>query len=367
MVDRRAFVGLGLAAGAGALARAAASEETAAHRPDAAHGPPDAVAATMASYPDSDVQRRHPLEFRIDDSFRPDLSDAAGRVLVRTILAFLVDEHPNGLTLTFWELQPSRMPFLPRHLERVVEAVFAGVSDTLDRRPVDPLMVVAVLYNESRFHPKVVSPAGAAGIAQLMPETALELGLSPVAHTDAWERYRTVRSVHRAEQAAKIRAYRAAHGGIAFDADAAIERALATGDVAVLAAYRALADAPDPSDDARRDYVEALEATFAQYEFFWDGAEPLAAIDARIGYQAVRAACRYLARTLEAWQGLASTAVAAYNAGPGAVRAAGPNSILNRFGELPAYGETVRYVQRFVAVYSALKYRLYRIERGDPS
>ena len=359
MIDRRTFVGLGLAVGAGTLARAAgaaSADSTAA-----------ATAAPAPDYGASGVQRRHPLEFRVDDSFRPDLSDGSARLLVDGVLAFLEDEHPNGLTMTFWDLHPGSMPFLRRHLERIVEAVFAGVAETLDRRPVDPLLVLTVLYNESRFHPKVVSPAGAVGMAQIMPETATELGLAPVAHGDVWERYRTVRSVYRAERAARIRAYRAAHGVRVFGADDAIARALETGDVGVLAAYRSIADSPDPSKDARREYVEALEATFAQYEFFWDGREPLGAIDARVGYDAVRAAVRYLAQSLGSWQGLANTAVAAYNAGPGAVRAAGPNSILHRFGDIPTYGETIRYVQRFAAVYSALKYRLFEVERNGPA
>ena len=376
MVDRRTFVGLGLAASVSALARAAGTTATA----DPVDAPPTLPLATATeespvidagvsppTYGDSDVQRRHPLEFRIDDSFRPDLSDASARTLVDGVLAFLDDEHPNGLTMTFWDLHPSRMPFLRRHLELTVEAVFEGVTETRLRRPVDPLLVLTVLYNESRFHPKVVSPAGAVGMAQIMPETATELGLAPLAHQDAWERYRAVRSVYRAERAAKIRGYRAAHGVRVFGADPAISRAIETGDLAVLTAYREIADTPDPSKDAMREYVEALEATFAQYEFFWDGREALGAIDARVGYGAVRAAVRYLARTLGTWQGLANTAVAAYNAGPGAVRAAGPNSILHRFGDIPTYGETIRYVQRFAAVYSALKYRLYRVEQEQPT
>lgn len=45
---------------------------------------------------------------------------------------------------------------------------------------VDPDLVMAVLLCESGGDPRAVSPAGAAGLMQLMPQTARELGVTDV-------------------------------------------------------------------------------------------------------------------------------------------------------------------------------------------
>lgn len=49
------------------------------------------------------------------------------------------------------------------------------------------------MLQESRYHPAVASPAGALGLAQLMPGTARDLGvgnrLDPVANLDGGARY----------------------------------------------------------------------------------------------------------------------------------------------------------------------------------
>jgi len=43
--------------------------------------------------------------------------------------------------------------------------------------PVDPLLFLSLIKRESAFDPYAISPVGAAGLAQLMPETASSLGL----------------------------------------------------------------------------------------------------------------------------------------------------------------------------------------------
>lgn len=361
-IDRRQALRLGLVAGVGALARHALAQEPV----EAIVTPAESSPAPEPSsgYAASPIHRAYPLEFRLDSGYRPDLSDAAARSLVAAVRSFLETEHPGGLTMTFWGLHPSRMPFLNGHLEAIVEHLFRGIAENVALRGVDPILVLALLYNESRFHPTVVSPAGAAGMAQFMPETAREYGLDPTARPDLWSAFREARAAHRQARDGRVRAFRSRHGGIGFSADGAVDRALASGSLDVLKEYAALRDEEDPSANALKAYIRAIEEEFARHDFFGGGREALEALDARVGYRPVAETVRYLARTLDSFQGLATTAVASYNAGLDAVRVSDSRSILHRFGVVPSYTETVRYVQRILASYSAIKYRLYDLDGG---
>jgi hypothetical protein len=49
-----------------------------------------------------------------------------------------------------------------------------------DRYPVDPLLFVALMRQESNFNPRDVSRVGAAGLTQIMPKTAKSLGMKSV-------------------------------------------------------------------------------------------------------------------------------------------------------------------------------------------
>lgn len=345
-IRRREFLQLGLGGGVGALL----SQAGFAGR-----------AAADDGYLASDIHRRHPLEFRLDSDFVPDLSDTAAALLARALWDFLAAEHPRGVTMTFWELNPREMPFLRDHAERLVAALFQGVAENLDLRPVDPILVLALLYNESRFHPTVVSPAGAVGMAQFMPDTAEEYGLVPVARRDLWSRYLEVRNAWGRERRQRVDDFCHRFRVRSFAAEDVIERALQQRDLAVLAEYRTLAHEPNAADAARSAYAEAVAGDLSEHDFFAGGRETLRGIDGRVGYAAVRAAVRYVARQLAEHQGMVSTVAASYNAGPGAVVVASQYSILHRFGDIPPIGETVRYVQRVLAVYTALKYRLFRL------
>jgi len=73
--------------------------------------------------------------------------------------------------------------------EQLEAALFAAV----DRYGINPDIAWRQINQESGFNPNAVSPAGAKGIAQFMPDTARRFGLSnpfdPIASFDAWGRY----------------------------------------------------------------------------------------------------------------------------------------------------------------------------------
>jgi tetratricopeptide (TPR) repeat protein len=60
----------------------------------------------------------------------------------------------------------------------------SAVLSAADRSGLDPRLLAAVVFVESRFRHAAVSEAGAEGLGQLMPDTAAGLGVDP---RDAWQ------------------------------------------------------------------------------------------------------------------------------------------------------------------------------------
>ncbi len=59
-------------------------------------------------------------------------------------------------------------------------AVWRGrVAELSAKYDISPALLEAVVWQESRWRPGAVSPAGARGLAQLMPGTARQLGVDP--------------------------------------------------------------------------------------------------------------------------------------------------------------------------------------------
>lgn len=59
------------------------------------------------------------------------------------------------------------------------DAVTIDILDASAYYQVDPILIAALFTCESGFHEEAISPAGAIGIAQLMPGTAETLGVNP--------------------------------------------------------------------------------------------------------------------------------------------------------------------------------------------
>ena len=66
-----------------------------------------------------------------------------------------------------------------RHAAVVPDAYAAKVQELARRFDLSPALIEALVWQESRWRVGAVSPAGARGLAQLMPATARELGVDP--------------------------------------------------------------------------------------------------------------------------------------------------------------------------------------------
>ncbi len=53
------------------------------------------------------------------------------------------------------------------------------IERAAEQAGLDPRLLAAMVWQESRFHPEAVSRSGAIGLSQLMPATADELGVDP--------------------------------------------------------------------------------------------------------------------------------------------------------------------------------------------
>lgn len=67
----------------------------------------------------------------------------------------------------------------PRLSSAQARSIASAIVDSADRHEVDPFLVAALISQESKFRPRIVSPGGAVGLGQLLPATARSLGVDP--------------------------------------------------------------------------------------------------------------------------------------------------------------------------------------------
>ncbi len=112
----------------------------------------------------------------------------------------------------------SAMPRAP--CDPIGEAMVAPLIDGAAKaQSVQPKLLHAVIEQESRFHPCAVSPKGAKGLMQLMPDTAAELGVNdpfdPKENIEAGARYlRQLLDKYKGDLAQTLGAYNAGPGAV---------------------------------------------------------------------------------------------------------------------------------------------------------
>lgn len=213
---------------------------------------------------------------------------------------------------------------------RVLDEVLAATRAHKDVYPVDPLLVLALIKQESSYQSTVVSSMGAAGLMQFVPSTGRLMGLEPIYKPEMYKEgrgahLRSARLLSQAEEAMKERQFET------------MERKL------------------DGWETAQKEADQLLSSYQDELQSMAENREPdkRAEVDGRFSdRRAIQAGTRYLARMMARRDGDIREALAAYNAGPGMVR---------RVEGIPAIEETVHYQNRIVNTY-----RRYRSLAGAP-
>ncbi len=112
------------------------------------------------------------------------------RVEMNAVLAPVpIAEIPQDAAL----LVPERAVADPiAHSSAIPDAYAVYVADLGNRFDLSPALIEALVWQESRWREDAISPAGARGLAQLMPGTARDLGVdadNPLANLEGGARY----------------------------------------------------------------------------------------------------------------------------------------------------------------------------------
>jgi hypothetical protein len=182
---------------------------------------------------------------------------------------------------------------------------------------VDPLLFVALMRKESNFDPQAVSSSGAAGLTQLMPKTALDLGMKNI-----WmpAYFLEAAGLSDAERRTRAQAMAALHR---INEDNKIQTA---------------SEARDLMQEALR-IGQQKERLYAQYRKDLLQSSNDERLDASI---AMEYGLKYFLRLMRDSKGDMSLALAAYNAGPQRIK---------DYKGIPPFGETIRFRNRTLEFY----------------
>ncbi len=200
---------------------------------------------------------------------------------------------------------------------RYLEAVFAEGEG--GPHPMPALLFLALIKQESNFNPRDISPVGAAGLTQIMPKTAIDLGMKHIFMPSYLDRAKSLMGQERSLRRKAI----------------SLIRAFRDGDETGLAVARRARRLMQRSLDCRK----LRTALFDRYrkellrKGFDDRLDPGKAI--MYGY-------KYFSRMLAIQKGDISLALASYNAGPHRVR---------QYGGIPPFPETVSFRNRVLRYY----------------
>lgn len=138
---------------------------------DAIEGSPAALASTASRYAPTRVDEASGVVF-VGESAPAPASPAD------VLLALDSEIHPLSITEALDAAGPTRWR--------------ARVAQLAAKYDISPALLEAVVWQESRWNERAVSPVGARGLAQLMPGTAAQMGVDagdPMANLEGGARY----------------------------------------------------------------------------------------------------------------------------------------------------------------------------------
>ncbi|MEA2038227.1 MAG: lytic transglycosylase domain-containing protein [Thermodesulfobacteriota bacterium] len=182
---------------------------------------------------------------------------------------------------------------------------------------IDPLLFVALIRQESKFNPRAVSHVGAAGLTQIMPETAKGLGMKSIFEPAYLHEARSLMGSGR-----KLRA-----GAIALIPEMNKENSLGYAGRA-----RRLMQESRNCKSKGRDLYAAYKK-----DLLMDGTDDR--LDQR---KAIEYGFKYFGAMMKTQDGDMSLALASYNAGPRRIR---------QYKGIPPYPETISFRNRVLGYY----------------
>lgn len=182
----------------------------------------------------------------------------------------------------------------------------------------DPLLFLALIKKESSFRPRAVSYVGAAGLTQLMPQTALDLGLKDIYLPEYFKKAGELSQAER-EMRAKARERllsisKRDDTQIAKEAREHMHKSISAGENRKELLKRYKKELADGRNDDRFDTKKAIEAGYI-----------------------------YFTRLMKSYDGDISLALTSYNAGQHRVK---------EFNGIPPYSETIGFRNLILQYYS---------------
>ncbi len=282
----------------------------------------------------------------------------------------VLETYYGGMTLQFWDKPFEQIDFEKR-ITNIVYWVDLAVKQSNAAYHVDPVWVMSQIMAESLFCELAISKSMAAGICQLMPNTATRdfnmviAGSQKTHYLPPYTKLELANSLSEYQRRIKERAiYRkSTKADAVFNLNKAL-RWLAEGkegrNFAKLQLNRGdvLRDYDQKVKQAKNDYVTYINANveelgqrdiFKKSSFF-------VAFDERFTYKKpIFAMVHMLSNALRVRNGNMLAAAAAYNAGLS--RTWTGEVLYTQYGQLPNYSETNRYLSRIIANYEEISRR----------
>jgi len=310
-----------------------------------------------------------PLRFLIQRGTSFYLSDNDRVKLERATLDFLKTNYA-GMSLDVWG-QPFEQIDFEKRLTNIIYWINKAVKHHESLFPVDPIWVLSQIKAESLFCEFALSPAMAAGLCQFMPYTAREghqmivAGDLPEHHLAPYKKPELANSLLRYNSLIKKRSsyIKNNKGAKFFTLDKALDYLrqdkLASKEAQKQVDY--LTELAVINADIREaksnyhDYIYTNITEIGKRDLFGE-TEFFNQFDQRFTYQKpIFAMVKMLANALRVRNGNILSASAAYNAGLSKTWTKQP--IYKRYGLIPSYEETSRYVSKVVANYEEISLR----------